>query len=146
VVFDTSVVDLSEQLADPVEVLFGTRLGGGTDIDRAIGYCQGLVRRPSQTTLVLISDLCDGGDSAKTLRRLASLVNAGVRVVALLALSDEGAPWYDHQNAAALAALGVPVFACTPDAFPEMMAAALNGRDIALWAAERQITTTPDVG
>ncbi|WP_424707944.1 VWA domain-containing protein [Kitasatospora acidiphila] len=128
VVFDTSVVDLTEHLDDPVDLLFATRLGGGTDIDRALAYCQSRITRPADTVLVLISDLYEGGAPDGMLRRVAALTAAGVRVVALLALSDEGAPAHDHGQAAALAALGVRAFACTPDAFPEVMAAALEGR------------------
>jgi Mg-chelatase subunit ChlD len=128
VVFDTSVVDLTDLLHDPVEVLFGTQLGGGTDINRAVAYCQGLVTRPADTVLVLISDLFDGGAPEETLRRVAALKTAGTQVIVLLALSDDGAPQYDHDNAAALAAMGVPAFACTPDAFPDLMAAAIEGR------------------
>jgi Mg-chelatase subunit ChlD len=134
VVFDTAVVDLTDQLADPVSVLFGTQLGGGTDINRALGYAQGLVTRPRDTVLVLISDLYEGGAKAEMLRRVASLVAAGVQVVVLLSLSDQGAPAYDHDNAAALAALGVPAFACTPDLFPELMAAAIERRDLVAFA------------
>ncbi|GLZ04734.1 VWA domain-containing protein [Actinomadura sp. NBRC 104412] len=134
VVFDTSVVDLTDQLHDPVELLFGTQLGGGTDINRAIAYCQGLVTRPNDTILVLISDLYEGGVRAELLQRVAALTNAGVQVIVLLALSDEGAPAYDHDNAAALAALGVPAFACTPDAFPDLMAAAVARRDLREWS------------
>lgn len=134
VVFDTAVVDLTDQLHDPVEVLFGTQLGGGTDINRAIAYCQGLVTRPRDSIFVLISDLYEGGIRDEMLRRVAALVEAGVQVVVLLALSDEGAPAYDHDNAAALAALGVPAFACTPDAFPELMAAAIERRDLRAFA------------
>ena len=130
VVFDTSVADLTELLADPVEVLFGTQLGGGTEINRAIAYAQGLVTRPRDTILVLISDLYEGGVRDEMLARVAALTAAGVQVIVLLALSDEGAPSYDHENAAALAALGVPAFACTPDAFPELMAAAIERRDL----------------
>ncbi|MEU8307008.1 VWA domain-containing protein [Actinomadura sp. NPDC048955] len=134
VVFDTSVVDLTDQLHDPVEVLFGTQLGGGTDINRAVAYCQGLVARPAETTLVLISDLYEGGIRDEMLQRVAALTAAGVQVVVLLALSDEGAPAYDHDNAAALAAMGVPAFACTPDAFPGLMAAAIERRDLKEWS------------
>ncbi len=130
VVFDTAVVDLTEQLADPVEVLFGTQLGGGTDINRAIAYGQGLVTRPRDSIFVLISDLYEGGVREEMLRRVAAMTAAGVQVIVLLALSDEGAPSYDHENAAALGALGVPAFACTPDAFPELMAAAIERRDL----------------
>jgi Mg-chelatase subunit ChlD len=137
VAFDTAVVDLSEQLADPVELLFGVQLGGGTDIHRALGYAQGLVRAPQDTILVLISDLYEGGDRAGMLERAAALVSAGVQVIALLALSDAGAPSYDARTAGAFAALGIPCFACTPDAFPELMAAAIQRTDVAAWAAAR---------
>jgi Mg-chelatase subunit ChlD len=134
VVFDTSVVDLTEQVHDPVEVLFGTQLGGGTDINRAIAYSQQLITRPRDSIFVLISDLYEGGVREQMLRRIAEMTAAGVQVVVLLALSDEGAPAYDHENAAALAALGVPAFACTPDAFPELMAAAIQRRDLRSFA------------
>jgi Mg-chelatase subunit ChlD len=130
VVFDTAVVDLTDELHDPVEVLFGTQLGGGTDINRAIAYCQGLITRPRDSIFVLISDLYEGGVRDEMLRRVAGLTAAGVQVIVLLALSDEGAPAYDHDNAAALAALGVPAFACTPDAFPDLMAAAIQRQDL----------------
>ncbi|WP_327007268.1 VWA domain-containing protein [Dactylosporangium sp. NBC_01737] len=130
VVFDTAVVDLTDQLADPVDVLFGTQLGGGTDINRAIAYGQQLITRPRDTIFVLISDLYEGGVREEMLRRVAAMTSAGVQVITLLALSDEGAPDYDHENAAALAALGVPAFACTPDVFPELMAAAIERRDL----------------
>lgn len=127
VAFDTAVADLTDHLSDPVEVLFGTQLGGGTDINRAISYCQGLITRPTESVFVLVSDLYEGGARDEMLRRVAQMKAAGTQVVVLLALSDEGAPFYDHGNAAALADLGVPAFACTPDAFPELMAAALRG-------------------
>lgn len=139
VAFDTSVVDLTEDLHDPVDVLFGIQLGGGTDINRAIAYCQGSITSPRDTVLVLISDLFEGGDRDDLLRRCAQLVRSGVKVVALLALSDDGAPAYDHDNAAALAALGVPAFACTPDGFPDLMAAAIEGRDLTAFAEEREL-------
>jgi len=115
VAFDTAVIDLSDRLADPVDVLFGA---------------QSLVTRPRDTILVLISDLYEGGVREEMLRRVATLTAAGVQVIALLALSDEGAPDYDRDNATALATLGVPAFACTPDLFPELMSAAVERRDL----------------
>ncbi len=143
VCFDTTVVDLTEQLHDdPVELLFGVQLGGGTDIAAALGYCRSLVTRPQQTVMVLISDLYDGGHSRETLRHAAELIAAGVNLIVLLALADDGAPSYDHQMATDFATLGAPTFACTPDQFPELMAAALAREDIANWAAERGIGTT----
>jgi Mg-chelatase subunit ChlD len=139
IAFDTAIIDLTEQLDDPVDVLFGIQLGGGTDIDQALGYCQGLVAHPAKTVLILVTDLYEGGDPESMLRRAASLIRSGVRLIVLLALSDSGAPAYDHEHAAALAALGAPVFACTPDRFPELLAAALAGRDVSGWAAEEGI-------
>jgi len=139
VVFDTAVVDLTEKLEDPVEVLVGAQLGGGTDINQALAYCQGLVRRPNDTVMLLVSDLYEGGDAGQMLGRAAAIVESGVRLIVLLALSDAGAPAYDHGHAAALASLGCPVFACTPEQFPPLMAAAIEGRDIALWAAGQGI-------
>jgi Mg-chelatase subunit ChlD len=135
VVFDTAVVDLTDQLEDPVDVLFGTQLGGGTDINRALAYCETLVARPAETVLVLISDLYEGGNREELLRRTRSLVESGVQVIALLALADSGAPSYDADNAAALADLGIPTFACTPDLFPDLMAAAIRHDDLNQWAA-----------
>jgi hypothetical protein len=134
VVFDTAVVDLTEKLQDPVDVLFGTQLGGGTDINQAIAYSQSLITRPRDSVFVLISDLIEGGVRDQMLRRIAAMNAAGVQVVVLLALSDEGAPVFDHDNAAALASLGIPAFACTPDAFPDLLALAIDGGDIAAWA------------
>ncbi|GHE48755.1 VWA domain-containing protein [Streptomyces vinaceus] len=132
VVFDTAVVDLTDQLTDPVDVLFGTQLGGGTDINRALAYCQSKITRPADTVVVLISDLYEGGIRDEMLGRVAAMKASGTEFVALLALSDEGAPAYDREHATALAALGVPAFACTPDLFPEVMAAALEKRPLPL--------------
>lgn len=146
VVFDTSVVDLTEELQDPVELLFGTQLGGGTDINRALAYCQTLVRQPQETILVLISDLYEGGNRGEMLKRAAGLVSSGVQMIVLLALNDEGAPAFDHSVAAAMAGFGIPAFACTPDLFPELMAAAISRQDIAQWAAAREIVTTRGAG
>jgi hypothetical protein len=135
VVFDTAIVDLTPALTDPVDVLFGTQLGGGTDINRALAYCETLVTRPSDTVLVLITDLYEGGDAPAMLARAARLVASGVQVICLLALSDQGAPAYNPQHAAAFAGLGIPTFACTPDQFPGLMAAALQRQDLAQWCS-----------
>ncbi|EWT04554.1 von Willebrand factor A [Intrasporangium chromatireducens Q5-1] len=142
VVFDTSVVDLTEQLDDPVDILFGVQLGGGTDINQALAYCEGLITQPNETVLVLISDLYEGGIAEEMVRRASAIVGSGATMVALLALSDSGRPSFDATHAAALAAVGVPAFACTPDQFPDLMAAAIERRDIGTWAAEHDIVTT----
>jgi Mg-chelatase subunit ChlD len=139
VVFDTSVVDLTPSLSDPVDVLFGTQLGGGTDINSAVAYCSGLVTRPRDTIFVLVSDLYEGGNNEEMLARMGALAASGVTCVALLALSDDGAPSFDSDNAAALAALGIPAFACTPDAFGDLLALAIDGGDIAAWAQREEL-------
>ncbi|OQP58406.1 VWA domain-containing protein [Niastella populi] len=139
VVFDTAVSDLTEELTDPVELLFGVQLGGGTDINLALTYCKQIITKPNDTVLVLITDLYEGGDVDKMRKRAVEMVAAGVQVVVLLALNDEGAPFYDHNNAQFLSNLGIPVFACTPDKFPDLMAAALSKQDIGLWAAKEDL-------
>jgi Mg-chelatase subunit ChlD len=139
IVFDTAVADLTEELTDPVELLFGVQLGGGTDIHAALTYCQQIITRPLDTVLVLITDLYEGGSVEGMRKKAAELVTAGVQVVVLLALNDEGAPSYDHGNAQFFSNLGVPVFACTPDKFPDLMAAALSKQDLSLWAAREEL-------
>lgn len=141
VVFDTEVVDLSDKLQDPIDLLFGVQLGGGTDINRALAYCASIIPRPQDTILVLVSDLYEGGNQNEMIKRAAALVGAGVQMIALLALSDDGRPSYDHQVAAEFASLGIPSFACTPDLFPDLMAAAINKQDIGQWAAGNDIVT-----
>lgn len=139
VVFDTAVADLTEELSDPVDLLFGVQLGGGTDIHAALSYCQQVITRPTDTVLVLITDLYEGGEVAGMRKKAVELTAAGVQVVVLLALNDEGAPSYDHTNAQFFSDLGVPVFACTPDKFPDLMAAALGKQDLAQWAAKEDL-------
>lgn len=141
VAFDTSVTDLTEKMSDPVDVLMGVQLGGGTDINRAVQYCQGLITKPAETIFVLITDLYEGGDAPQMLTRMGGLVTAGVRCVTLLALGDDGAPGFDSNNAAALASMGIPSFACTPDAFAGLMATAINGGDMGQFAAANGLTT-----
>ncbi|MCU0390183.1 MAG: VWA domain-containing protein [Thermoflexibacter sp.] len=139
VVFDTSVVDLTQDLQDPVDLLFGVQLGGGTDIHRALTYCQQIITRPNDTILVLITDLYEGGNQEEMRKRMLSLVNSGVQLVCLLALNDDGAPSYDHANSSFLASLNVPVFACTPDQFPDLMAAVISKQDVFQWASGQGI-------
>lgn len=136
VVFDTAVVDLTDDLQDPVDLLFGVQLGGGTDIARALTYCQGVITRPQDTVLVLVTDLYEGGDPREMRKKFVSLVNSGVQLIVLPALNDDGAPSYDKNHAEFLANIGVPTFACTPDKFPDLMAAALSKQDIGMWVSQ----------
>jgi Mg-chelatase subunit ChlD len=130
VVFDTEVVDLTDRLHDPVELLFGVQLGGGTDINRALAYAEKLIRKPKDTILVLISDLFEGGKRHDMLRRVSNLKASGVSFISLLALSDEGKPAFDSMIANQFSQWNIPVFGATPDQFPRIMAAAIMGQRI----------------
>lgn len=141
VCFDTAIVDLTDDLADPVEVLFGVQLGGGTDINQAVAYCEQRIERPGKTHLVLITDLYEGGNAQELVARAARLIGMGVNLIVLLALTDTGRPSYDPTLAGQIAALGAPVFACTPDQFPDLMATALRREDLHAWAARHDIKT-----
>lgn len=141
VAYDTSVVDLTDLAEDPVDILFGVQLGGGTDTPQALKYCRSFIRQPGETIFIHISDLEDGHQAKEVHQMMGEMVLAGIQVIVLLALDDSGAPGYDAGNAAGLAGLGIPVFACTPDLFPELMAAAIERRNIQQWAAQREIVT-----
>jgi Mg-chelatase subunit ChlD len=126
IVFDTEVVDLTNDLKDPVDLLFGTQLGGGTDIHKALTYTEGVIQNPSDTILILISDLFEGGNAEAMLKKAYSIKQSGVNFITLLALSDEGKPSYDKNIASKLSAMDIPSFACTPDRFAELMASAIQ--------------------
>src|SRR5688572_2734269 len=130
VAFDTEVVDLTDQCQDPVDMLFGIQLGGGTDINRAVSYCQGFVRDPRKTVFILITDLFEGGNQRELVRRMDDLTASGVKAVCLLALSDSGVPSHDDALARKLAEVGVPCFGCTPMLLPALLEGALKGQDL----------------
>jgi Mg-chelatase subunit ChlD len=138
-VFDTQVADLTEELKDPVDLLFGVQLGGGTDINLALKKCQNIISKPSDTILILVTDLYEGGNQDEMLLRAKDLVEAGVQVICLLALNDDGTPSYDHGNAKKFGELHIPVFACTPDLFPDLMAAAIKNENLNNWASSQDI-------
>lgn len=131
VAFDTQVTDLTELCRnDPVDMLFGVQLGGGTDINKSVAYCQDLITNPRKTMFILISDLYEGGVRAGLLRRLSQMHEDGVKVITLLALSDSGRPDYDANLGKEISKLGIACFACSPDKLPELVEAALKGMDL----------------
>jgi Mg-chelatase subunit ChlD len=127
VFFDTSVADVSDRLSDPVEVLFGVQLGGGTDIARAVAYGAGLVEQPEKTIFLLITDLEEGGDRAALLQHLAALRESRVRVMCVLALNDAGRASFNRELGRQVAALDIPTFAATPNRLVEAVERALRG-------------------
>src|SRR5689334_6977250 len=137
VAFDTEVVDLTEQCGtDPVDMIFGVQLGGGTDINKAVAYCEQFVADPAQTIFFLITDLFEGGNQAQLVRRLRDLVESGVRVICLLALSDSGVPTFDERVAKKISEFGVPCFGCTPNKLPDLIEGVLKKRDLKALAAQ----------
>jgi Mg-chelatase subunit ChlD len=127
VFFDTSVVDVSDQLSDPVDVLFGVKLGGGTDIAQAVRYGASLVGQPEKTLLLLITDLYEGGDANQMLRHLAALKESRVQVLTALALNDTGKASFDKDMARKVAALDIPAFAATPNRLVDAVVQAMKG-------------------
>ena len=121
VVFDTSVVDLTEQLDDPVDVLMSVQLGGGTDIGQAMSYCEQLVTQPSRTVCVLVSDFAEGAPLGRLLASVRRLAEARVRLLGLAALDYGAAPSYDRGVAQRLAVAGMQIAALTPDKFADWL-------------------------
>lgn len=130
VAFDTQIMDLTPLCADPVDLLFGFQMGGGTDIAKSIAYCQGLIESPAKTLFFLISDLYEGGNRAALLRRVEELKSSGVNVVVLLAIADGGKPFYDPETARRISAMGIPCFACAPERLPELLERTLKGQSL----------------
>lgn len=130
VAFDTEIMDLTPLCEDPVDLLFGFQMGGGTDIAKSIAYCQTLVESPTKTLFFLISDLEEGGNRAGLLRRLEEMKDDGVTVIVLLAIADGGRPYYDTVTAGRIAAMGIPCFACTPEVLPVLLERALKGQSL----------------
>ena len=138
VAFDTEIMDLTPLCADPVDLLFGFQMGGGTDIAKSVAYCQGLVETPAKTLFFLISDLEEGGNRAALLRRLEELKASGVTAVVLLAIADGGKPYYDAVTAEKIAAMDIPCFACAPETLPLLLERALKGQSL-LELAQRKL-------
>jgi Mg-chelatase subunit ChlD len=122
VVFDTSIVDLTDQVDDPVEVLMRVQLGGGTDIARAVRYCAQRIENPHRTVFVLITDFCEGGSPGELVREVRKLAEARVRMIGLAALDGEAHPFYDRQMAERLAACGMEIAALTPQRLAQWLA------------------------
>lgn len=126
VVFDTGVVDLTHLAADPVEVLLTVQLGGGTNIGRAVQYCEQLVSNPQRTVLALISDFEEGAPPGPLLAALKRMAESRVTLLGLAALDARAQPVYDHGMAQRLADQGMHVAALTPQHFAEWLAGVMG--------------------
>jgi len=126
VVFDTSVVDLSGHIDDPVELLMNVQLGGGTNIGQAMHYCEQLVEDPHRTIVVLISDFCEGAPPAHLFSTCGRFREAGVKLLGLAALDENANPSFDTRMAEMLAAVGMDLAALTPKHFAEWLAKTIS--------------------
>ena len=138
VAFDTNIVDLTEKSDDPVDILYGMQLGGGTDINKSVDYCSRFIENPHKTLFFLVSDLMEGGNRAAFLRRMQEMKESGVTVVCLLAIADGGRPYYDEQIAGKLAGMGIPCFACSPARLPELLQIVFSGGSLEEFAKQKK--------
>lgn len=143
VTFSTTVVDLTDKIDDPVEMLFSMQLRGGTKIGRAMRYCQQEITRPHDTIFVLITDLMEGGSTDEMMQVAQEMKEANVTAVCLLALNEKGTPRFNRKNAQRFAQLNIPTFACPPQLFPDLVGGAILGRDLNQWASSNNIVTAP---
>jgi predicted metal-dependent peptidase len=126
VIFDTNIVDLSDYVEDPVETLMSVQLGGGTDIGRALAYCESLVTEPEKTIMVLVTDLYEGGDISYLYKTTAAIVESGAKLMVLTALDDAANPNYNKNAAARMAGLGAHVAAMTPGSLAAWVGEVMN--------------------
>jgi Mg-chelatase subunit ChlD len=125
--FDTQIVDLSEQVGQPVDVLLSIQLGGGTDIAQALAYGQTLVREPGRTIVVLITDFYEGRDERDLVRQTRVMAESGVRMIGLGALGYDARPQYNKSTAQKLRKVGMDILVCTPEKLAECMAEIIRG-------------------
>ena len=122
VIFDTSVVDLTGYVGDPVQALMSIQLGGGTDIAGALRHCESLITKPHRTMVVLVSDLCEGGPRKNLYGVARDIIESGAKLIALTALDEHADPAYDRTVGQTMANLGAWVGAMTPAKLADFMA------------------------
>ena len=122
VIFDTEVVDLSGYIDDPVETLMSVQLGGGTNITKALQYCETLIENPHRTMVILVTDLYEGYGYGNMYASAKSIIESGAKLIVLTALDMEATPSYDKNAAQKMASLGAEVGAMTPGGLSEWIA------------------------
>jgi Mg-chelatase subunit ChlD len=127
ILFDTQVVDLSDKVGLPVDVLLSIQLGGGTDITHALMYANGLVRQPRRTIVVLITDFYEGRDERDLIAQTRLMADGGVRMIGLGALGYDARPAFNRATAGKLRKVGMDILACTPEKLAESMAQIIRG-------------------
>ncbi len=131
ILFDTTVVDMTGQVDDPVEVLLGVQLGGGTDIGNALEYARGLITRPSRSMVLVVSDFYEGGEFAALETAVKRLRDSGATILGLAALDENAHPDYDRDAARRLGDSGMPIGAMTPDRLCEWISTIMKKKGVA---------------
>ena len=114
IAFDTAIVDLTDSVQDPVEVLMGVQLGGGTHIGKAVGYAADRIEVPRRAIVVIVSDFYEGMPEHVLVQHVRALVAQGTVVLGLAALNDQADADYDRALAAKLVDAGAHIGAMTP--------------------------------
>jgi len=127
VLFDTQIVDLSDRVGQPVDVLLSIQLGGGTDITQALIYANTLVRQPQRTIVVLITDFYEGRAESDLVAQTRIMADGGLRMIGLGALGYDARPFYNKATAAKLRKVGMDILVCTPEKLAECMAEIIRG-------------------
>ncbi|MBW9158477.1 VWA domain-containing protein [Clostridium tagluense] len=122
VIFDTEIVDLTEYLDDVVQTLMSIQLGGGTNISRALQYCNGLMENPHKAIVILVTDLYEGGNYGNMYTRAKDIIESGAKLIILPALGIDAEPVYDRGVAKKMVALGANVAAITPGGLAKWIA------------------------
>lgn len=119
IIFDTKIVDLSEEADDPAQILMSVQLGGGTDIGKALSYCETLIATPSHTSVIVVTDLYEGAMQSRLLNISRNIIESGANLNFLTALDEEARPAYNKSLGQILANMGAFVGALTPDQLGE---------------------------
>lgn len=138
VAFDTNIVDLTELYDDPVDMLFGIQLGGGTNILKSVSYCEKFIENPKKTLFFLISDLEEYGNHGALINKIQFLKESGVTVICLLAISNNGEPYYNKNLTARFSSFGIPCFACNPELLPLLLEKALKGDSLKEFESKKE--------
>lgn len=114
IIFDISVVDLSEHIKEPIDILFKVQLGGGTNIAQALEYAKKITFAPDKTIVLLISDLFDSNDYKLMYKNANDIIEAGSKLIVLTALDYNANSIYDKEAARYFSKIGAKVGALTP--------------------------------
>ena len=139
ILFSTEIADMSDQLEDPVDLLFGLQLGGGTDIQKSLQYLESKIDTPSQSIAILISDLYEGASEKRMIERMEGLKSKGLKLVCLTAITDKKKTSFNKKLASVITNMDIPCLACSPNLLPDFFNCLFDGRDLTNWAKANKL-------